>query len=80
MGRISANPYIPDTKARITLLTPLLDPKNPMYICPQANIKAANGFYDDGIATIYPVDGRRVNSLSEALLGYSTRSNVVSKF
>ncbi len=49
----------PDTKARI------------MYEkCPQANIKAAIGFYEtgyDGIATVYLVEGKRVNSLSEAL-------------
>lgn len=87
MGPSSANPYIPDLKARISLLTPLLDPKNPN-VCPQASIKAAIGFYDtgyDGIATIYLVDGRRVNSLSEAPTPQGTsvdrsKSNVVSKF
>lgn len=65
-------PYVPDTKERIIFLTSLLDIKNPKYEkCHQANIKAAIGFYEtgfDGIATIYIVDGRKVNSLKEALL------------
>lgn len=45
------------------------------YISIKANIKGAIGFYEtgyDGIATVYLVEGKRVNSLSEALTPQGT--------
>lgn len=64
-------PYVPDIKERITLPKSLLDPKNPQYEkCYQANIQLAIGLYETGfdvITTIYTVNGKKVDSLKEAL-------------
>lgn len=66
-------PYVPTLKGRITCLTSLLDPKHPKYKkCYENNIKVGIEGYEkwfDAMTAIYCVNGKKVDSLQEALQG-----------